>query len=128
MSSIADWETPCLKELQRGFEGKEWMLLRVEPSYRETIMNNLKSKYPQYHFSTYEISGIWIYGDLAVNITSAIRSFEQYDSRIIRVYKDYTSQVCDKLKPLYPQHKFSVVEYDGNNVISVDDHHLKMKH
>ena len=125
--SKEEYETACLKELRRGFEGKNWMLLRVPPHYRESITENLKAQYPQYHFSTYEISGIWIYGDLAVNTTSAIRDFESYCLGIIRVYEPYTSQVCDKLNALYPSDKFSVEEYDGEKVISVNNHHLKIK-
>ncbi len=125
--SSIEYEDVCLKELQRGFEGKNWMLLRVPPKYRENIMQNLNSKYPQYHFQKYEISGIWIYGDLNVNIASSIRDYEQYSSGIIRPYSKYISQVCEKFKTLYPEHKFSIVEHDDSTVISVDDHHLKLK-
>lgn len=112
-------------------------VLRIPPVYRLKIIDWLKQNYPQYQISEYELSGIYIQGDLDANIRYAAEQANRMG--IIDADPKFMDQVCDALREKYPNKKFEIWSYeeiykgtdikhpkDGRSII-VDDFEISSK-
>lgn len=115
----------CQRALKNGFtrqgHTESWMLLRVPPVYRSEIIKKLQSEYPTYDIETYEISGIWIWGDEEVEFAAAKYEVDRGFWRIIDAREKHIQAVLLRLRQAYPSKRFEIiVDENSKEVISID--------
>lgn len=86
---------------------KDFKLIRVPPVYRPEMIEYMKQKYFRWKIDEYELSGIWVYGDVDVCTEVAIRDMIN-DSMILHIFQFQLDQVFERLKKQFPSRKFEI--------------------
>jgi hypothetical protein len=104
------------------FSDNYFEILRVPPIYRQRIIEYLWATYPQYKIETYEVSGIFIWGDLNAYIRNAIRNVARGIYVLRNIKEDYISRVLGALEKRYPQYIFDIRNVADVRSIVVNGH------
>jgi len=120
------WLDLCKKELMKGFGNQSWMRLRVAAEHRDSILATLQNEWPQYTFSKYEVTFIWIEGDLDVHI-NACEDELRWHSAVFESPQRFIVQVKEALQRNHPQDTFKIGTFgdDKRNKIIMNNHKYK---
>lgn len=117
------------KEIPLMFIDSPTEIIRIPPIYREKIMDYLKVKFPDREIEPYEISGIYIRGNIHDYMRYGIKEFK--DGKQI-IQSKFLKDLLLVLKEYFPSHKFEIqpnskiyeglkFKYEEGESIVVDD-------